>query len=86
MEREFNLSHLELDFHSIPAFNTAKEINYEVKETKDRDNNTIWELSIYADNFGMFDTYTYYNYEAMVRDIDVLESTYGIEVNGLLPY
>lgn len=85
MTREFNNSHLEKDFHTCMEMGTAERIDYEVKETKDRDGNKIWELVLFNDIYGIFDTYTYYNYEAMVRDLDVLESTYGIEIDGILP-
>jgi len=70
---KFDSKHLEKDFHSIPEMNQAKVIFHDVKETKDRDGNQIWELTLYTDSFGIFDTYTYYNYRDLTEDLYKLD-------------
>jgi hypothetical protein len=71
--KTFSLGHLELDFFSIPQMQKADSLQYSIKETKDRDGNNIFELTICNDEYGIFDTYTYYNKDEMVFDLHQLE-------------
>lgn len=72
-QQTFHSGHLEKDFFSIPEMNRADELQYEIKENKDRDNNRIWELTICTDDYGIFDTYTYYNEANAREDIEAFE-------------
>ena len=69
----FHSSHLEKDYFSIPEMNRATDISYELKESKDRDNNRIWELTLFTDEYGIFDTYTYYNESNANEDVETFE-------------
>jgi len=86
MERSFTCESLDKDFYNIPELGKSTELDYEIKESKDRDQNKVFELTIVRCGVGVIDTYTYYNDEAMIREIDCLESEMGIEMNGFIPY
>lgn len=69
----FNCKSLEKDFLTIPEMSQAESIDYELKEWKDRYSNRIWELTLSIDDYGIFDTYTYYREDLANGDIKALE-------------